>query len=254
MLASRVHSASSEVRVLEKSIALTDWKRLLVGEAPFAFLGEVLLRSLIVYLFLLAALRLMGKRMGGQVSNLELGVMITLGAIASVPIQAVDRGILPAIVLLLCVLALQRSLSAFGTRWKRFEEFTQGRPGIIVSDGLIMLEALKKSRISQRQIFSTLRGEGVRHLGEIKRVYLETGGVFSIIRAATPKPGLSVLPGFDRNQARDTRKEPNVRACATCGQVSAAEAESCPRCQQRSWSFAVCTAQTDERPVGATEC
>jgi hypothetical protein len=56
-----VHSPVDEVRVLEKSIALTDWKRLLVGEAPFAFLGEVLLRALIVYLFLLVALRLMAS-------------------------------------------------------------------------------------------------------------------------------------------------------------------------------------------------
>jgi uncharacterized membrane protein YcaP (DUF421 family) len=246
-------AAGIEVRVL----ALSDWKRLLVGEAPCAFLGEVLIRALIVYVFLLAALRLMGKRMGGQVSNLELSVMVTLGAIAAVPIQVVDRGILPALVLLLCVLAMQRSLAALGTRSKRFEELTQGKPAIMVADGVIMLEALEKSRISQRQIFSTLRTEGVRHLGEIKRVYLETGGVFSIIRAPKPKPGLPVLPSFDRNQEQNTRAQSDVRACTNCGQVSALGTASCPRCRQRTWSFAVAVsapARADDHRAGVAEC
>jgi hypothetical protein len=54
--------------------SLADWHRLLLGKAPFAFLLELLLRATVVYLALLLIVRLLGKRMSGQLTNLELGV------------------------------------------------------------------------------------------------------------------------------------------------------------------------------------
>src|SRR3954469_6723060 len=91
-------------------------RRLLIGNEPVAFLGEFVLRTVIVYLALMLAVRLLGKRMSGQITNLELAVMITLGAIVAVPMEMSDRGLVPAIVLLATVLSLQAGLSYFATR------------------------------------------------------------------------------------------------------------------------------------------
>jgi uncharacterized membrane protein YcaP (DUF421 family) len=67
------------------SIRLTDWKRILFGTAPASFLLEVLARTAVMYVALLVVLRLLGKRMSGQITILEMAILISLGAIVSVP-------------------------------------------------------------------------------------------------------------------------------------------------------------------------
>jgi uncharacterized membrane protein YcaP (DUF421 family) len=170
------------------------WQRILLGEEPLTFLGEVLLRTLIMFLFLTFLMRSLGKRMGGQTSNLELGVMISLGAIVSLPMQVGESGIFPAAVLLICLLGLQRSLTALIERSARVERLTQGSPSILVRDGELCKEELKSARITERELFSLLRSRDVRQLGEIKRAYLESGGVISVLRARPVREGRSIVP------------------------------------------------------------
>lgn len=220
-------------------LSLGDWRRLLVGEAPFTFLAEVLVRTLIVFVFLTFVMRAMGKRMGGQISNLELAVMLSLGAIVSVPMQVAERGVLPAGVLLLCLLGLQRAMTVFGARWPRLERLTQGRPSILVRDGLLSLPGLRGARISQRQLFSTLRSKGVRHLGQVKRVYLEAGGVISILRAHPVRPGLLVLPAGDGALREGMPAYRGYAACVRCGAVCPEGTPRCPRCRHHRWGLAV---------------
>jgi uncharacterized membrane protein YcaP (DUF421 family) len=225
----------------ESSFSLRDWKRLLVGNAPFSFLLEVFIRTLIVYAVLVVIVRLLGKRMSGQVANLELGVMIVLGAIVSVPFETPERGIVPAVVLLVCVLGLQRTVSSLGARYNRVEEFTQGRPSILLCDGVLVLEELERAGISQGQLFSMLRCKGIRHLGQLKRVYLEACGVFSLLRENEPKPGLSVLPGWDDELQSHLMNIDDHATCEYCGYTSdpSARDRECPHCHHHQWTRAV---------------
>ena len=77
----------------KEDIHLGDLARILFGEAPPLFLLEVFVRTLIVYVFLLYILRWLGKRMSGQLTIMELSVMLTLGAIVSASMQIPDHGI-----------------------------------------------------------------------------------------------------------------------------------------------------------------
>jgi uncharacterized membrane protein YcaP (DUF421 family) len=95
----------------KEEINIFDFNRILFGEAPPQFLIEVLLRTLIIYLALLIMLRLLGKRMDGQISITEMGVMLTLGAIAAVAMQLPDRGLLQSITALICIFILQRGIN-----------------------------------------------------------------------------------------------------------------------------------------------
>jgi hypothetical protein len=61
-------------------IHLADWQRMLFGQSPPVFLLEVLIRTIIIYVFLLFVLRWLGKRMSGQLTILEMAVMLTLGS------------------------------------------------------------------------------------------------------------------------------------------------------------------------------
>lgn len=92
----------------KEEIQLTDWERILIGDNPWGFMLEVLGRTLIIYVCLIIVMRLLGKRMNAQLTITDLAVMLTLGAIASVPMQAFDKGILPGIVLLVSILLLHQ--------------------------------------------------------------------------------------------------------------------------------------------------
>jgi uncharacterized membrane protein YcaP (DUF421 family) len=99
-------------------IHLEDIQRILFGQAPPQFLLEVFIRTVVIYISLLFIVRLLGKRMSGQLTIMEMAVMLTLGAIVSVPMQMPDRGLLQGALLLLCtrrfIVALHGTISAWG--------------------------------------------------------------------------------------------------------------------------------------------
>src|ERR1700712_3706164 len=98
----------------KQEIHLDDIHRILFGEAPSIFLLEVFVRTILIYLFLLFVVRWLGKRMSGQLTIMEMAVMLTLGAIVSVGMQVPDRGILLSVLVLLVTLAFHRGLGELG--------------------------------------------------------------------------------------------------------------------------------------------
>src|SRR4051812_29897971 len=95
-------------------IKVGDWKRILFGDISAIFMLEVFLRTVIIYIILLVIVRWLGKRMGGQLTQTEMAIMLTLGAIVSAPMQMPDRGILEGVFVLFCTLAFQRIANRSG--------------------------------------------------------------------------------------------------------------------------------------------
>jgi hypothetical protein len=124
----------------------------------------------------------MGKRMGGQLTISELAIMVTLGAIVSPAMQIPQLGVLMGVMILLCALIFQRGLNSAEFKSQKFEQLSQGTSGMVVKDGVILLEEMAKSKISQQQLFSALRGKDIYNLGQIGRVYFEACGIFSIFK------------------------------------------------------------------------
>jgi len=225
----------------KEDIHLGDWKRIIMGNAPGEFMLEIVVRTLIIYLILLIVMRLLGKRMGAQLTITETAVMLTLGAIVSVPMQIPERGLLPAVVLLLTVLALQRGVNWLALKNRKSETVLQGDVSLLVKDGVLQTEEMKKTGLSHEQVFARLRSNDVQHLGVLKRVYLEAGGFFSLYRLPQPKPGLSVLPLKDKKLHDAEQRAEGLCACLYCATViklPTPEA-SCPHCGHKEWTYAV---------------
>jgi uncharacterized membrane protein YcaP (DUF421 family) len=126
----------------KEEIQPCDFERIFLGQAPIQFLLEVLLRTLVMYLLLMLVLRMLGKRMDGQLTLAEMAVMITFGAIISVPIQIPDRGILLGVIALVCVLVFQRGLNWLTMKNEAIEKTTQGEMSILVKDGVLQLDGV----------------------------------------------------------------------------------------------------------------
>ena len=227
----------------KEDIHWDDWHRILVGAAPTEFLLEVLFRTLIMYFALLIILRLMGKRMGGVLTIAELSVMVTLGAIICVPMQIPDKGILQGVLALICALAFLHSINLWGFKNEKIEKLLQGEESLIVKDGILMVKALSKSRITKQQLYGVLRSQGIHNLGEVERVYLEGSGLFSVFRYERPKLGLSVLPPKDDAILDKLNKGTEVKTvCSNCGMLPEKQHEmlsGCINCHHKTWETAI---------------
>lgn len=227
----------------KEEIHLDDLGRIIFGQAPPEFLLEVAFRALLTYIFLLLIVKLLGKRMSGQLTIMEMAVMLTLGAIVSVPMQTPDRGILQGLLLLLCALVFQRGVSYLGYRSHWIENLTQGAPSLLVSNGVLNVPQMNIDHISKQQLFAELRSKNIFNLGEVDRVYLEACGLISIYKFNSPKAGLPLYPPDDsqvysgENEAANKARE--SRACTNCGTVKLSQDDNpCNTCNQNNFTHA----------------
>ncbi|WP_420149190.1 YetF domain-containing protein [Spirosoma sp.] len=223
-------------------INLGDWQRILIGDAPGEFLLEVFIRTTLIYVALLVIMRLLGKRMNGQLTNLELAVMLTMGAIVSPAMQLPDRGLLSGALALVCAWTFLRGTNFIGFKSSKAEKIIQGTETVLVKDGIIQLDEMAKNRLSHQQIFAALRSENVYNLGKVKRLYLEAYGMFSIYQDEAEKPGLSVLPPSDKDvQSIHQHPDEKLLACTNCGNIVSGKPKptNCPICQANDWADAV---------------
>ena len=224
-------------------IRLGDIYRILIGDAPPVFLLEVFIRTLIVYTALMVTLRLLGKRMNGNATVMEMAVILTLGAIVSVPMQAPERGLLLGIMILVIVVLFHRGVNWLGFKYGKFEKLIQGRMALLIKDGIIQTKQTKACSIPNQQLFSVLRSKEIYHLGQVKRMYIEACGAFSVFKNSEEKPGLSALPlGVDSAIAQILHEEPNMKACVFCGTLeNTLDTINCGHCGTKSWAPAVKT-------------
>ena len=226
----------------KEEIFLSDWQRILIGNAPLEFMLEVFLRTVVIYLALLIVLRLLGKRMNAQLTITEVAVMLTLGAIVAVPMQVPERGLLQGIVILICALVFQRDLNLLAVKFRKVELVTQGDVALIICDGALQLNEMVKSQISKEQLFGALRSQHIRHLGQVKRAYFEACGLVSVFQYPEPRPGLSVLPEKDKELHEAEVHDDKFCACLQCGNIvpkEEANRTNCPRCGCDTWTYAV---------------
>ncbi len=201
----------------KEDIHLSDWNRILFGEAPVMFLVEVLIRSVITYLVLLVIIRLLGKRMSGKLTHTEMAVTLMFGAIVSSAMQIPDRGIVEGAFILALVLVFQQGITLWALKRPRFEDQMLGQMSMLVKDGVLQTEALRQERITRSQLFRMLRSEKIMSLGMVERVYMETTGSFSILKFKEPRPGLSILPDEDEDIQSANTKDEKSTSCSMCG-------------------------------------
>lgn len=213
----------------------------LIGDAPWRFAFEVLLRFVIIYLALLVVLRLMGRRFAGQLSIVELAIMVMLGAAIGPPLQTPEKGILPTVVLLITLFACFRLLSWLTFRSHKMEMLSQGDATMLVQDGRLAQSHLRHAELSRARIFSELRALDVQHLGELRRAWLEPSGRVSLLRYREPRAGLWILPAQSESFERRILVDDGY-ACGNCGYVIEQQSppvQGCRYCQHTRWERAV---------------
>ena len=144
-------------------------------------MGTIFIRTLIIYVFVLIALRLMGKREIGQLQPYELVVTIMIADLASVPMQDVSIPILQGLIPILALLVGQIIISFLNLKSGIMRRLICGKPTIMIEKGKIVEKSLKDQKYTINGLLTQLRVAGYSNLKNIDYAILETSGAISVI-------------------------------------------------------------------------
>lgn len=221
-----------------------DWFSIFIYDTTWSFAAEIAIRTIIMFCLIILLLRFTGKRGIRQLSIFELTIILSLGSIAGDPMFTEDLPLIQAVLIMSIVLLLYRFFTWCSTRYKIFELILEGKPTCIVEDGLLVLEDVKKGKMSHDEFFSEMRQKGVRHLGQVQVGLLETDGDFSVLLFEPEKTqyGLPIFP--QEFKKASVLENGHPYACMHCGYVQYIEVanERCKRCQHsKGWAKALNT-------------
>ena len=145
-------------------------------------------RTLILYLSIILALRLMGKRQVGEMQPSELVVTILVSAVASVPMQDEGIPLLSGLIPILVVLAIELLLSVLVYHSVPMRRFFCGKPVVLMHDGKLEQQNLRKTRVTPDELTEFLRLQGVTDLTTVQYAILETNGSISTLLYSKHQP------------------------------------------------------------------
>jgi uncharacterized membrane protein YcaP (DUF421 family) len=159
-------------------------------------LPEVALRTAIVYLFLVIAIRVSGKREVGQLSVLELIVVLVISDAVQNSMIGDNTSIWGGIVAVVVLLGLDFILREISRRSKQARKALEGEPRLLVRDGRLLKRAVQEEGLEVDDIMTAIRAHGLARVEDVRMAVLETDGSISVIgrsngddpEKATPEP------------------------------------------------------------------
>lgn len=151
---------------------------------------EKVLRPVIVYVFLVIGLRLAGKRELAQLNPFDLVVLLTLSNTVQNAIIGDDNSVTGGLIAAGTLLAINYWVIRFLYGHERLERLIEGDLDVLIDDGAVKMERLKKELITLPELESAAHKQGFASLAEIDRAIIEPGGTISFI-AKKPAPELA---------------------------------------------------------------
>ena len=144
-------------------------------------LPEVVLRTAIVYLFVVAALRLSGKREVGQMSVLELVVILVISDAVQNSMVGDNTTLWGGLVAVVTLLSLDFALKALTRRSKTVRTAIEGEPRLLVRDGRLLERAIDEEGVEAAEVRTAIRAHGLARVEDVRFAVLEVDGSISVI-------------------------------------------------------------------------
>ena len=155
------------------------------------------IRAIILYMALILTVRLMGKRQLGEMEPMEFVVTMLIANLAAVPMQDTGIPLLAGLIPILVVLSMELLLSVLIYRSVPMRRFFCGKPVILMENGKLLQDNLKKTRVNPDELTEYLRIQGVTDLSSVQYAILETGGSISVLLFPKYEPASAKDAGID---------------------------------------------------------
>ncbi|MCU7613516.1 DUF421 domain-containing protein [Chryseobacterium sp. GMJ5] len=215
------------------------WKELFLGTEDWGFLLEIVLRTMIMFLTIIIALRVLGKRGVKQLSVFELVVIIGLGSAAGDPMFYKEVGVVSSMVVFIIIILLYSLLTHSIGRFKKIENLLEGKAICLIEDGIFAIDNFKKENLGSDEFFAELRGKGISHLGQINWAIEEVSGEISVFyhEDENVKYGLPIMLHSLEYPLTYIDKADHY-SCTFCGYTefkNPGPAEKCINCKREHW-------------------
>ena len=139
------------------------------------------IRTVILYVFVITAIRLMGKRQIGDMQPSELVATMVVSNIASIPMQNNSQPLLSGIVPVIILVTMEVTVSVLMLKSRRLRRLVCGEPVVIIEDGRLLQKQMKRLRLSVDELCAQLRQQNVFSVESVQYCIMETNGTISVL-------------------------------------------------------------------------
>jgi uncharacterized membrane protein YcaP (DUF421 family) len=147
-------------------------------QVPWA---EKVIRAVVVYAFLLLALRLFGRRELGQFTAFDLVVLLTLSNILQNAMIGNDNSLLGGLIGASVLLTANLALAYAVFRSRSFQRLVTGQPRILIRDGVVQKQALAVQRLTEQDLLAAVHNQGLEDFSQVHLAISEPNGTISVI-------------------------------------------------------------------------
>ncbi|HEY7654047.1 MAG TPA: YetF domain-containing protein [Methylomirabilota bacterium] len=148
---------------------------------PDVSVAEKVLRSVVVYAFLLVAFRLCGKRQLGQLTAFDLVVLLIISNVVQNAIIGNDNSLGGGLIGATTILLVNAAVAYVTFRFKRADRIIEHSPTLLVRHGRVLRANLRRERLGPRDLRAAMRHHGVVSVRDIRYAFLEEDGHVSVI-------------------------------------------------------------------------
>lgn len=146
------------------------------------------IRAIIIYVVIIIAVRLMGKRQVGELKPHELVITILISAIAVIPLEENSMPLANCLVPILLFVSLEIIMSVISMKSLWFRNLLQGRPIFIIRQGKLDQKKLKQLRLTMDDVVDALRQKDIFDISQVEDAVIETNGSISVLPKAEYQP------------------------------------------------------------------
>ncbi len=147
---------------------------------------DVVVRAVVVYLFLVFILGVAGKRTLHDVTTFDIVLLLVISEATQQALLGEDFSVTAAVLVIATLVALEVIMSFAGNRWRIVDHVLDSRPEVIVEEGQVLKDRLKRHRMEEADILEAAREmQGLQRLSDVKFAVLERSGAITIV----PKEG-----------------------------------------------------------------
>lgn len=141
---------------------------------------EIIIRSVVVYGFLIAILRLTGKRQIGQLAPFDLVLLLVLSNSVQNAMNGGDNSLIGGIISAITLILLNNIVGRLTYKSKFMEAIIEGRPQVLIHDGKLFADVLEREQLTRHELNAALREAGCSTIEEVHFAVLENNGKISV--------------------------------------------------------------------------
>ena len=148
----------------------------------------MLIRTIILYIVVVASLRFMGKRQLGQLQPSEVVIAMMISEVATIPMEDVNTPLLYGIIPTITLIIAEAVFSFLILRNKKIRYLFSGSPTLLIEKGKILEKEMEKMRFNIDDLLEELRGAGYPDISDVEYAIMETNGLLSVIPKSSKRP------------------------------------------------------------------